>query len=314
MLNNLHIMRSKRTPHRFTRSNPCPVCGGYDALGRGQGIRCFGYLDDTGTYARCTREERAGGLPRNSDGTYSHRLDGPCRCGHAHGHGSAGHVRINGASGTRRSSAPQRFRSYFTLAAYLRKRYGDGTDITGWIYHNAQGREIFRVLRIDYLGADGSKAKSYRPCHESEDGRWLLSRPDGLLPLYRLPAILAASPEEIVTVLEGEKCADIAAALGLPSATASAHGAQAPHMTDWSPLAGRAVAVLPDEGERGADYAAKAAAILTALDPPAAARIIRLPGLSEGEDIEQWAASRRACGLTGAGILAELRGLIGPSR
>jgi hypothetical protein len=314
MLNNFHIMRRERTPHRFTRSNPCPVCAGYDALGRGQGIRCFGYLDDTGTYARCTREERAGGLPRNSDGTYSHRLNGPCRCGHSHGNGSAGHAQINGASGTRRPRQQQRFRSYFTLAAYLRKRYGDGADIMGWLYHNAQGGEILRILRIDYLGPDGSKAKSYRPCHKSEDGRWLLSRPDGLLPLYRLPAILAASSAEIVAVLEGEKCADIAAALGLSSATTSAHGAQAPHMTDWSPLAGRFVTVLPDEGERGADYAAKAAAILTALDPPAAVRIIRLPGLSDGEDIEQWAAARRARGLTAAGILAELRGLIGPTR
>ena len=70
---------------RFTKSDPCPVCGGYDGLNRGQGLRCFGYYDRTGRYARCTREEKAGALSRNKDGTYSHRLRGTCRCGQSHG-------------------------------------------------------------------------------------------------------------------------------------------------------------------------------------------------------------------------------------
>ncbi len=164
----------------------------------------------------------------------------------------------------------QRFRSYFTLAAFLKKRYGEGSSVTPWIYRDAGGQEAFRVLRIDYRAPDGSKAKSYRPCHQGADGRWRLSRPDGLLPLYNLPAILAAPPEAIITLLEGEKCADIATAIGLPHATTSAHGAKAPLLTDWSPLAGRRVAILRDEGDDGAGYAAKVAAILAALDPPAA--------------------------------------------
>ena len=67
-------------------------------------------------------------------------------------------------------------------------------------------------------------------------------------------------------------------------------------LTDWSPLAGRSVAILRDEGENGARYAAKVAAILAALDPPADVRIVRLPGLSDGEDIEQWLAARRSSG------------------
>lgn len=314
MLNNLHIMRRERTPLRFTTSNPCPVCGGHDALGRGQGVRCFGYLDDTGTYARCTREERAGGLPQNRDGTYSHRLHESRRCGTPHGDAPAGEVHPNRMPGVRRRRAEQRFRSCFTLAAFLKKRYGEGTHLTHWAYHDGEGREVFRVLRVDYRAPDGSNAKSYRPCHQGDDGRWHLATPDGLLPLYRLPVILAASPDEIVTVLEGEKCADIATALGLPGATTSAHGAHAPQMTDWSPLAGRSVAILRDEDGRGAEYAAKVAGLLATLEPPAGVRIIRLPGLSDGDDIEQWAAGRRACGLTDAAILAELRCLIGPSR
>ena len=51
-------------------------------------------------------------------------------------------------------------------------------------------------------------------------------------------------------------------------------------------------------------------AILSSLDPPADARIVRLRGLSEREDIEQWIAHRRDCGLTDAEIFAELVALI----
>ena len=292
-------------PHRFTGSHPCPICGGHDGLGRGRGVRCFGYEDGTGAYARCTREEHAGGLPRNGDGTYSHRLRGTCRCGQAHGDAPD-----SGIARTSRRRAEQRFRSYFTLAAFLRRRYGDGTAVRHWTYRDAAGEEAFRVLRIDYRAPDGTAAKSYRPCHQAADGRWLLSRPAMPLPVYNLPAILAAPPDATIAVLEGEKCTDIAAALGLAHATTSAHGAQAPQLTDWSPLAGRSVAILGDAGESGEDYAARVASLLAALAPPARVHLVALPGLEGGEDIEQFVAARRAQGRGDAEILAELRLLI----
>jgi hypothetical protein len=271
------------TPRRFTTSYPCPICGGHDSLGRGQGVRCFGYLDRSGNYARCTREEPAGSLPQNRDGTYSHRLHGDCRCGQVHGDAPAtGEARSAGTPGTLRRRSEQRFRSYFTLSAFLRKRYGDGTAIRFWAYHDAAGDEVFRVLRIDYRAPDGTTAKSYRPCHRSADGRWLLSRPALPLPLYHLPSILAAPPQATVAVLEGEKCTDIAAALGLPHATTSAHGAKAPQLTDWTPLAGRSVAILGDAGQDGEGYASQVAALLAALDPPARVHVVSLPGLSDG--------------------------------
>ena len=131
-------------------------------------------------------------------------------------------------------------------AAFLRRMYGEGAAVTFWAYHDAQGREAFRVLRIDHLDADGAKAKTYRPCHEGADGRWRISKPGGLLPLYNLPAVLSVPGGGIISVLEGEKCADIAMSLGLTSATTSAHGARAPQLTDWSPLAGRRVVIIRD--------------------------------------------------------------------
>jgi hypothetical protein len=44
--------------------------------------------------------------------------------------------------------------------------------------------------------------------------------------------------------------------------------------------------------------------------PPAHPRIIELPGLSEGDDIEQSIAGRRALGIAKTAILAELRLLV----
>jgi hypothetical protein len=299
------------TPRRFTGINPCPICGGHDGLARGKGARCFGYLDSRGEYARCTREEHAGSLPRNRDGTYSHRLHGACRCGQAHGEALPDDARPT-AHGRRR--AEQRFRSYFTLRAFLCKHYGEGTAIRPWPYRDAAGAEVFRVLRIDYRAPDGSQAKSYRPCHKDADGKWRLSRPEGKLPLYNLPAILAAPPQDVIAVLEGEKCAELAMSIGLPRATTSAHGAKAPWLSDWSPLAGRRVAILGDEDADGASYAARIAAMLAELDPPARPHVVRLPGLSDGEDIEQWIAARRDDGLTDADLLAELIALIDPAR
>jgi hypothetical protein len=274
------------------------------------GVRCFGYLDSSGSYARCTREEKAGNVPQNRDGTYSHRLHGTCRCAQTHGEALAGHPLPGSTPTNPRRPAQQRFRSYFTLAAFLKKRYGDGTTVTPWIYRDATGREAFRVLRIDYKAADGARRKSYRPCHQAEDGRWHLATPRGLLPLYNLPAILSAPAHAIITVLEGEKCTDIAMAIGLPHATTSAHGAKAPQLTDWSQLAGRPVAILGDSDADGMAYVTKVAALLAALDPAAEVRIVGLPGLSEGEDIEQWIAARRAVNVSDAEILSELIVLI----
>ncbi len=309
MLNNFHIMAHATPLRRFTKADPCPVCGGHDTLGRGRGVRCFGYY--LGKFARCTREEQAGGLPQNRDGTYSHRLHGRCRCGQRHGEvpSTAGHARPVAPSVLRRR-AQQRFRSFFTLTAYLKRLYGEGAEIRHWAYTDAAGQEAFRVLRVDYRAPDGTRAKSYRPCHRRASGRWLLSRPEGKLPLYNLPAILAAPPEAVVAILEGEKCADIAAAMGLVPATTSAHGAKSPHRTDWSPLAGRFAAIIGDADTDGMGYVAQIAAVLATLDPPACVQVVSLPGLAEGEDIEQFIEARGGTGRTDAEILAELRALL----
>jgi hypothetical protein len=150
-----------------------------------------------------------------------------------------------------------------------------------WIYQEQGPHELMRVYRFDPPG----KNKECRPVYPDANG-WHLGDPPGKLPLYHRDELDAA---DTVFVTEGEKCADLVRGLGLV-ATTSSHGNQSAAKSDWTPLAGKtAVSILPDHDEPGERYAAAVAAILAKLKPPPdAIRIIRLPGLGDGDDIEQW--------------------------
>ena len=256
---------------RFTKTDPCPICGGHDGLGRGQGVRCFGYYDRTGRYARCTREEKAGGLSRNKDGTYSHRLRGPCRCGQSHGDAAAAAGKARPAApGVLKRRAEQRFRSYFTLAAYLRRRYGDGTKVRSWIYRDADGqRGVPRAARR-------------LPGTRRLEGQELPPLPPGQRrPLAPVAASLArcrsttsrpSSPPRRMRSSPSSKARN-APTSPLPSACRSPPPVPTvprprsfPTGRRW-PAAPSPSSAMPDADGMG--YVTKAAALLAALDPPA---------------------------------------------
>ena len=138
-------------------------------------------------------------------------------------------------------------------------------------YHDRNGNEHFVVVRFD-----GDNRKEFRPFSRNGSG-WIMSDPPGKLPLFRLPELIAR-PSELVFIVEGEKCACELATLGL-LVTTSAHGAKSAHKTDWQPLAGREVVILPDNDAEGRAYAQTVAGILNRLSPPAVVRIVELPGL-----------------------------------
>jgi hypothetical protein len=100
-------------------------------------------------------------------------------------------------------------------------------------------------------------------------------------PLFNLPALLADC-DSVVYVVEGEKCVDALTALGL-LATTSAGGSQAARLTDWTPLAGRRVVMLPDNDDAGRKYANAVGDILE--DVSAAVRVGSLDGLAVGGDV-----------------------------
>ena len=98
-------------------------------------------------------------------------------------------------------------------------------------------------------------------------------------PTYRLPEIANAKR---VVVVEGEKAAEAARAIGF-TATTSAGGSAAAGKTDWRPLVGKEVWILPDNDDPGRKFADTVMGILTKLGT--AAKIIDLPGLPEHGDI-----------------------------
>jgi hypothetical protein len=166
------------------------------------------------------------------------------------------------------------------LRAVAAKILHQPTTLTTWTYQNADTTPSMVVGRID----DASGYKTYRPVHVLADGTWAIGDPPGLLPLYGLPWIEQAN---MVFVVEGEKCAD--AILGLDwVATTSAHGAQSPKKTDWSPLAGKDVVLIPDNDADGEGYATSVLRLLKRLDPRPRVKLVRLPGLADGEDVADW--------------------------
>lgn len=135
--------------------------------------------------------------------------------------------------------------------------YGRGDPDQQWIYTDAIGKEAGRTLRWNTF-----TGKEIRPLHRVPDG-WRLAAMADPRPLLNLPALLAntASP---VYVVEGEKCVDVLTDFGF-LATTSAGGSQAARLTDWRPLAGRRVIVLPDNDEAGVGYADDVRGILGSL-------------------------------------------------
>ena len=69
------------------------------------------------------------------------------------------------------------------------------------------------------------------------------------------------------------------------------NGALSPDKTDWTPLAGKNVVILPDHDEPGRKYADAVAAILVKLSPLPVVKIVELPGLTEGDDLVEWIAA-----------------------
>ncbi len=205
----------------------------------------------------------------------------------------------NGQERVSRKSPPKAYQT-FELAVEAAERQTQGKDTDTWSYHRANGDGHFRVVRFDST----TGKKQYRPFHRTKRG-WMQTDPQGKLSLYRLPELLNA---DIVYGFEGEKCVEAARKLGL-TATTSAHGCQAPHKSDWTPLAGKQVVWLPDADAGGRKYSQTIAGILTSLDPPATVKIVELPDLEEHGDIVDFIKDRRIDAKDNAAIRAELSAL-----
>jgi putative DNA primase/helicase len=107
-------------------------------------------------------------------------------------------------------------------------------------------------------------------------------------PLYGLSSVVDA--DETIVVVEGEKCVDALRSVGIV-ATTSSMGAEAAAKSDWTPLAGKHVVILPDHDEAGEKYASEVARLAHAAG--AASVSLARPAdhwkeCPEGGDIADW--------------------------
>lgn len=158
------------------------------------------------------------------------------------------------------------------------------------IYKDAQGNDMAAVLRFDYadgtLNSAGKPEKVYRPLHRVADG-WQTGDPAGKWPLFNLPEIQAT--DETIYICEGEKPACAGSKIGL-ICTTTAHGAKSPSKTDFSPIAGRDIVILPDNDTAGREYAQEVAALTTKAGARSV-KIVDLPGIPAKGDLIEYIAA-----------------------
>ena len=174
-----------------------------------------------------------------------------------------------------------------------------------WTYRNAGGRIVLYVARFD--GEAGEKEIVPQTLWKEPDGlKWHWRGAPAPRPLYNLQA-LTDRPDYPVLIVEGEKTADAAAGL-FPAFVAMTWpgGSAGVNSSDWRPLAGREIIVIPDNddpGRKAADHVRK-----RALEAGAASvAVIALPsGLPDKWDVaDAWPHDFS---------LADLTALIGSAR
>ena len=140
------------------------------------------------------------------------------------------------------------------------KQRNQGYQYNGlYQYTDTDGNILYVRLRMDNTNGD----KWIRPHSRDEAGNWTqLKEPpftEGK-PLYHLH-LIANNPDKTVFLVEGEKCADALTKLGLIATTSG--GATSAKDANWQILAGREVAIWPDNDQAGLQYASDVVAKLT---------------------------------------------------
>ena len=132
----------------------------------------------------------------------------------------------------------------------FKKQVRKGYQVTAvYEYKDKDGNPVYWRVRLDHTNGD----KYIRPLSYM-DGEWVLKEPEfkNCKPLYRLLGVLL-EPESDVWVVEGEKCADLLAELGLVTVTSGSSSSAG--TADWSSLSNRRVIIWPDNDASGMKYA-----------------------------------------------------------
>ena len=179
---------------------------------------------------------------------------------------------------TPKTKTGKTFSSLDQIVTFLKKGKGEADPK---IYHYPGE---WGVIRIDFMEKE-EKKKLIRPFH-SIPGGFALGDPTGPLSLYSTQN-LTVGFDDIVYVVEGEKCVDAMEQIGLLAVT-SAHGAKSAKKSEWRQLKGRKIVILPDNDRAGKTYAEEVRTILE--DLKCSVRILNpYPSESpEGFDVADW--------------------------
>ncbi|MFO0427669.1 MAG: AAA family ATPase [Planctomyces sp.] len=264
---------------------PCPVCGGTDRF------RALDDVAETGALF-CNQCHNGDTVPRSGDGIAAVQWLMNLRFPDAL-------RKIADALGQHQFSqtqpkTPQKAKKIHATAdaAADAIAYGmvkDGTlsekrrPDAGWRYRNADGSDAGAVFRWNLPG----QMKEIRQASVVAGG-WITSAMPEPRPLYRLPDIIEADE---VWICEGEKAADAAVSLGV-QATTSAGGSNAAEKSDWRPLNGKRVYILPDNDSAGDGFAGRVVSLIRQQAPNATVEIKLLqsdwPDIPDGGDVYDW--------------------------
>jgi putative DNA primase/helicase len=168
---------------------------------------------------------------------------------------------------------------------------------SAWRYRTPTGGVSGFVVRYDEPGTDRKEFKPFTYCESAAGKReWRCRGMPEPRPLFNLD-LLAAKPDALVLVSEGEKSAARAARIFPESVCiTSPAGCKAWKQADWSPLAGRKVLIWPDCDEPGEEYSCEVAHIIHGLgcsvsvvDAVALARMA--PDGGQREPVKGWDAA-----------------------
>lgn len=153
-------------------------------------------------------------------------------------------------------------------------------DEKEYCYHDKDGTHVFSVIR--------QPPKRFRQCRPSPiNGTRIWDMKGVTRCLYHLPRLLAAPPDALVYIVEGEKDVENLESLGL-IATTNPGGAKKWESHYSEALRGRAVVILPDNDPPGTEHASLVAHALQGT--AARVTIVALPGLTSGQDVSDWLA------------------------
>jgi len=152
------------------------------------------------------------------------------------------------------------------------------------LYQNMDGGILYWRIRLKH---SETNRKRFLPMHIDQQGNFIPREPKFLdkKPLYNLPNIVKAAGN-LVYVVEGEKCVDKVAELGLTATTSG--GSTSGALADWSPLRGHNVVIWPDNDDKGMRYAKEVAQCLIDLDCHVSQIDIKKLNLPEKGDIGDW--------------------------